>query len=61
MKFKEYYKVKTFIKKEGYPPSTIGIIVSFYANSDFCEVELWDRDEDLVDVVTYEAKELELI
>ncbi len=29
MKFKEYDKVKTLVEKDGYPPATIGIIVSF--------------------------------
>ena len=60
MKFKEYDKAKTLVKKDGYPPATIGIIVSFYPNSDYCEVEIWDADGDPVDVVTYETKELEL-
>lgn len=32
---------------------TIGIIVSFYPNSDYCEVEFWDTVGDPVDVVTY--------
>ena len=60
MKFKEYDKVKTLVEKDGYPPATIGIIVSFYSNSHYCEVELWDTDGDPVDVVTYETKDLEL-
>lgn len=60
MKFKVYDKVKTLVEKEGYPPATIGIIISFYPNSDYCEVELQDTDGDPVDVVTYETKELEL-
>ena len=60
MKFKEYERVRTLVKKDGYPPSTIGVIVSFYPNSDYCEVEIWDADGDPVDVVTYEIKELEL-
>lgn len=60
MKFKEYDKVKTLVEKDGYPPATIGIIVSFYPNFDYCEVELWDDDGYPIDVVTYETKELEL-
>lgn len=60
MKFKEYDKVKTLIEKDGYPIATVGIIVSFYHDSDYCVVEIWDNDGDPVDVVTYEAKELEL-
>jgi hypothetical protein len=54
-------KVKTLVEKEGYPPSTIGIIVSFYPDSDYCEVELWDCDEYPVDVVTYRTNELEVV
>ena len=61
MKFKEYDKVKTLVKKDGYPKATVGIIVSFYLDSDYCEVELWDTDGDPVDVVTYETKDLELV
>lgn len=60
MKFKVYDKVKTLVEKNGYPPTTIGIIVSFYPNFDYCEVELWDADGDPVNVVIYETKELEL-
>lgn len=40
MKFKEYDKVRTLIEKDGYLPSTIGIIVNFYPDSEYCEVEL---------------------
>ncbi|MDO4605644.1 MAG: hypothetical protein Q4B23_06675 [Helcococcus sp.] len=61
MNFKEYDKVKTLVEKDGYPPFTIGIIVSFYPESDFCEVEIWDDDGYPVDVVTYELKELKKI
>lgn len=53
-------KVKTLVEKDGYPPATIGIIVWFYPNSEYCEVKPWNSDEDIVDVVTYETKELEL-
>lgn len=53
-------KVKTLVEKDGYPPATIGIIICFYPNSEYCEVELWDSDGDTVEVVTYEIKELEL-
>ena len=60
MKFKEYDKVKTLVDNDGYPPTTIGIIVSFYPIYDYCKVELWDADGYPVDVVTYETYELEL-
>lgn len=52
-------KVKTLVEKDGYPPATIGIIVSFYPDSDYCEVGPWDSDGYPVDVGTYETKELE--
>lgn len=58
MKFKEYDKVKTLVEIDGYSTASIGIIVSFYPNSDYCEVELWNADGDLVNVVIYETKEL---
>lgn len=58
MSLKEYDKVRTLVGKEGYPPNTIGVIVSFYAKSDFCEVEIWDNDGYPIDVVTYEMNEL---
>lgn len=41
-------------------PATIGSIISFYSNSDYCEVEICDAEGDPVGVVTYETKELEL-
>lgn len=59
-KFKEYDKVKTLVEKDENPPTTIGIIVSFYPNFDYCEVELWDTDGNSVDVITYETKKLKL-
>lgn len=58
MKFKEYDKIKTLVEKNGSPPSTIGIIVSFYPDSDLCEVEICDNDEYPIDVVTYVVNEL---
>lgn len=42
-----------------YPPATIGSIVSFYPNSDDCEVEVGD-DGYPIDVITYETKKLEI-
>ena len=53
-------KSKLQLKKDEYPPTTIGIIVSFYPNFDYCEVEFWDTDGNPVDVVTYETKKLKL-
>lgn len=43
------------------PPATIGSIVSFYPNSDDCEVEVGDDDGYPIDVITYETKEFEVL
>lgn len=43
-----------------YPLATIGSIVSFYPNSDDCEVEVGDDDGYPIDVITYETKKLEV-
>ena len=61
MILEKYDKVKTLVEKEGFPARTIGIIVSFYANSDVCEVELWDEENYPIDVVTFNINELERI
>ena len=56
---KEYSKVKTLVDKEGFPKGSIGIVVSVYSTGPACEVELWDEDENPVDVVMYLIEELE--
>ena len=56
---KEYSKVKTMVEKDGYPIGTIGVVVSLYSTGAACEVELWDKNEYPVDVVTYLIDELE--
>ena len=56
---KENDIVKTLIEKDDYPAGTIGVVVSLYSPGPACEVELWDEDNCPVDVVTYEAGELE--
>ena len=61
MILKEYDKVITLVEKEGFPPGTTGIIVSFYANSDLWEVELWDEDDYPIDVVNFNLNELEIL
>lgn len=53
-------KSKLQFKKDEYPLTTIGIIVGFYPNFDYCEVKLWNTDGNPVDVVTYETKKLKL-
>ena len=56
---KEYSKVKTLVDKEGFPKGSIGVVVSIYSTGPACEVELWDEDENPVDVVMYLIEELE--
>lgn len=53
-------KSKLQLKKYEYPLTTIGIIVSFYPNFYYCEVELWGTNGNPVDVVTYETNILKL-
>lgn len=57
----EYDKVKTLVDKEKYPAGMVGIIVSVYTSGPACEVELWDKNENSIDVVTYEFSELKKI
>lgn len=57
----EYDKVKTLVDKEKYPAGMVGIIVSVYTSGPACEVELWDKNENPIDVVTYEFSELKKI
>lgn len=59
--FNEYDKVKTLVDKDKYPSGMIGIIVSIYTSGPACEVELWDKDENPIDVVTYEFSEIKKI
>jgi len=56
---KEYDRVKTLIKKGKYQAGTIGVVVSFYNTGDVCEVEIWDKNNYPIDVVTYNISELE--
>ena len=55
---KEYMKVRTLVKKDGYPAGTLGIVVSIYSSGPACEVELWNSDNYPIDVVTYRFDEL---
>ena len=61
MHFKEYDLVKTLVEKEGYPIGTQGCIVSFYSDGLACEVEIWNKNNYPIDVVTYGLNEIELI
>lgn len=56
----ENSKVKTLVERDGFPAGTVGVVVSLYSTGPACEVELWDREEYPVDVVTYLLDELEL-
>ena len=55
----ENTKVRTLVAKEGYPEGTIGVVVSLYTSGPACEVELWDKADYPVDVVTYLLCEVE--
>ena len=58
---KEYAKVKTLVRKEDIPAGSIGIVVSIYSTGPACEVEIWDENENPIDVVTYLLSEIEEI
>ena len=58
---KEYDRVRTLVKKDGYDAGTVGVVVSVYTSAPACEVELWDENEYPIDVVTYLFEELEVI
>jgi len=57
----EYDRVKTLIDKEKYPQGTTGVVVSFYKDSDACEVEIWNEQNYPIDVVTYKLDEIEKV
>ena len=61
MDFKEYDLVKTLVPKEGHPAGTKGVVVSIYAGFPVCEVEVWDKTNYPIGVVTYKFDELELL
>ena len=52
-------RVKTLVEREGFPEGTIGVVVSIYGEGPGCEVELWDKDNYPIDVITYNFNELE--
>ena len=55
----ENTKVRTLVAKEGYPEGTLGVVVSLYTSGPACEVELRDKTDYPVDVVTYLLCEVE--
>ena len=55
---KEYDRVKTLVEKDGIPSGTVGVVVSIYSTGPACEVEVWDENENPVDVITYLFSEL---
>lgn len=61
MKLELYDRVKTLVERDGFPAGTIDVIVSFYANTEGCEVEVWDDRGYPEDVVTFSVRELELV
>lgn len=48
-----YGFVRMLVDKEGSPGGSQGIAVSLYATEPVCKVELWDENEQPLDVVTY--------
>ena len=56
---KENVRVRTCVEKEGFPAGSIGVVVSIYSSGPACEVELWDKEQYPVDVVTFLMDELE--
>jgi len=58
---KENSKVKTLVSKEKFKKGTIGIVVSLYNFGPDCEVEIWDENENPIDVITYLFTEIEEI
>lgn len=58
---KEYVKVKTRVCKADIPAGSIGIVVSIYSTEPACEVEIWDENENPIDVITYLFTEIEEI
>lgn len=58
---KEYDLVKTLVEKCGYPKGTKGVIVGIYKREKACNVELWDKTNYPMDVITYTTNEIEII
>lgn len=58
---KEYDLVKTLVEKCGYPKGTKGVIVGIYKGGKACNVELWDKTNYPIDVITYITNEIEII
>lgn len=59
MKIVENSRIKTLVEREDFPEGTIGVVVSIYGEGPGCEVELWDKDNYPIDVITYNFNELE--
>ena len=55
----ENRRVITRVGKQGFPAGTLGVIVSVYKTGPACEVELWDKNEIPLDVVSFLFDELE--
>ena len=51
-------RVRTLVNKNKFPAGTSGVVVSIYSSGEACEVELWDKNDYPIDVVTYELSEL---
>ena len=58
---KEYDRIRTLVDKGNYSQGTVGVVVSFYSNTNACEVEVWNEQNYPVDVVTYQLNEIEKV
>ncbi len=57
----EYCLVKMLVEKENFPIGSVGVVVRVYSTVPACEVEMWDENNNPVDVVTYLFQELDVI
>ena len=61
MKIQERDIVRTLVDREGFLKGSKGVVVSIYFGYPVCEVEIWDKTNYPIDVITYKFDELEVI
>ncbi len=61
MEIQERDIVRTLVDREGFLKESKGVVVSIYYGYPVCEVEIWDKTNYLIDVITYKFDELEVI
>ena len=54
----ENTKIKTLIDKEGHPAGSVGIVLKVLEDG-YVEVEIWDQGNFPIDIVCYQAEEIE--